>query len=369
VAGFANRARFICEVGRLKTALRIVAFAAVLVCVLYALAIEVVIPRISKSQIEHAIEEGCASCRIEVGSVSFEFFSPSRIRIRDVRLKQGYEGSSELLIRLDSVFVDIDLARSTRDRVFLSAIEIARPDVFLVDGDASSPKSNDEATHRGIEFSVEKTTLTDGSFTYRRDTKGTSATLHLAKIQGELSPFGSLPELKEQFVEAHLRAQIEGSGETEIDLRVPMQGGQDNVDLSLYLRDQDLAVTTAFFNPNAGVELKGTIVKARGRVRVRDQELTASAWVIYHGLELKLNAMYDRSRTKAFFLNLGADLAMKEEDLDLDKKDQTEDLHAKREPGERIVGFVLRGLKEAAIKVAMKAPVTNQRIGLTPANQ
>lgn len=340
----------------MKFGIRGFALLAVLVVIIYSLFIEVVLPSIAGSQINLAVQSACASCKFEIGSVSFGFFKPSEILIRNVRLKQGYLGSSELLIRIDSILIDVDLATSTSKQVSIAKIRVYEPDVLLVDGDANSPQSDVASAASDLTFVVASTELTDGQFTYTRVTKGTTATLHVAKIQGEFSPFGTSSDLQDRFVDVHLKAQIEKSGETELDLRIPMQSAADHVDVSVYLKDQDLAVTTPFFKPNAGVELQGKIVKARGRARVRDQVLTASAWVIYQGLSIKLNPMYDRTKLAAFFMNLGADLAMKEEDLDLDKADQTEFLKIRREPNERIVGFILRGLKEAAIKVARKVP-------------
>lgn len=330
----------------------------VLLAGLYAVAIEFVLPQIAKSEIVDAVESSCASCKFEIGSVAFGLLNPGQVRIRDVRVKEGYEGSSELLVKIESIYLDINLAASSRDHIAIREIQLREPDVLLVDGDAKSPEAKHGDDSTGPTFAIDSTKLSDGVFTYTRNTKGTSATLHLAKIQGEFTALGTSKDLKDKFVEAHLKTQIEKSGETEVDLRVPMTGAANNVDVSVYIRDQDLGVTTPFFNPNAGVELKGQIVKARGRVRVRSNDLVASAWIIYHGLELKLNPMYDRSKAEAFLLNIGADLVMKETDLDLDKKDQTEYLHAKREPNERIVGFILRGLKEVAIQVARKAPET-----------
>lgn len=339
----------------MKTGLRIFVGVLASLVLIYVVGIELVLPPIAKAKITEAVTDGCASCKFELGSASFGLFNPGHIRLRDIRVKQGYEGSTELLVKIESVFIDVDLAGSTRERISILNVELREPDVLLVDGDAASPKSKDaDEDSKGPTFAINHTKLTNGIFTYTRNTKGTTATLHLAKIEGDFSALGTIDELKDKFVDAHLAFQIEKSGATELDLRVPMKGGANHVDVSLYLRDQDLAVTTPFFNPNAGVELNGNVVKARARAQVRGDALVASTWIVYKGLELKLNPMYDRSGAEAFFTNLGIELVMKETDLDLDGKDQTEFLHTKREPNEKTVGFILRGLKEAAIKVARK---------------
>ena len=318
--------------------------------VLYVMAVKIIAPWISRAEIIDAVEGACATCEIELSAVSFALLSPLNATLHGLKMKVGYEGGSEAVFRIEAVSVAFSFAQSSRQKIYIERVVIDRPIITFADGEAVSRKTNRKHDRRP-DVAIEKVEISRGEFTYIRNTKGTSATLHLHDISGEIGPLDSSRDLP---AKAHLETRIENSGSVEIDIAAKLTG-PDEVDVSVYIRDQNLADTTPFFKPNAGVSLKGTMLKGKGRVRVRDQNMKASVWAVYHGLELELNSMYDRTKAEAFFMNLGADLVMDESDVDLAKADQTEALDVPREENEQIVGFVLRGLKEAAMKVAMTA--------------
>lgn len=334
---------------------RVLAAALVLIAGLYVSALTVVAPRIVRIEALEAIADACGQCNTEIGSVSFEFLNPGSVRFHDVKMKLGSFGGSEGLLRLKEVRVNLSLLKSRREHIVIDLIRFENPDILFVDGDAVSKKSESKE-EPGPTFEIARTEISNGVFTYTRNTKGTSATLHLADISGFVSRVGSSAELKNEVVEAHLKTQIEKSGEVQLDVAALLRPGPDHVDVVVNIKDQKLDVLTPFFNPNAGVELKGEMLKGRGRVKIRDQEMEANVWAVYRGLELKLNPMYDRTEAEAFFMNLGAELVMNEDDLDKPASQQARTVHSRRENGERIVGFILRGLKEAAIRVAQAAP-------------
>lgn len=97
----------------------------------YAATVLVVVPKTVKSEITRAVNGNCSSCKFEFASISFDFFDPGRATLRDLRLKQGQAGVSELLARIEKVSVDIDLAKilSARSfqRVELSHVRVHGP--------------------------------------------------------------------------------------------------------------------------------------------------------------------------------------------------------------------------------------------------
>lgn len=331
----------------------------VAISVLYFTVVMFLAPWIARAELRDAIDSACPTCEVEIGRLSFSFFPPSDIAVQDIKFKVGRPGGSEGIGRIEAINVKLSVARSTKENIVIESVNIVRPVITFVDGDAVTPKKDTKDESPGRTFAVENTFMVDGEFTYIRETKGTSATLRLHAINLTMDEFGTAfdnDSRREAVTRAVARLRIENSGEVRLEVESPLRPGPDHVDVAVEIRDQNLADLTPFFKPNAGVELSGQMVKARGRVKLRDQDMRATAWIIYHGLNIKLNSMYDRTGAEAFFMNLGADLVMKEEDLGLAKDLQTRSLAIKREKGERIVGFILRGLKEAAIKVAQAAP-------------
>ena len=323
----------------------------VLVGLVYFSAVKFIAPWISHAEIINAIEEACASCEIEIGHVSFALLSPLDVGVHGLKLKVGYAGGSEAIMRVDEIEVIGSFSKSSRAKIVIEKIRIIDPVISFGDGDAVTNKKRHKAEPGPIVV-VENIEIIKGEFTYIRGTKGTSATLHLHDINGSLGPIESTGD---EIAKAHLKNRIENSGSIEIDIAAKLKG-PDHVDVSVAMREQNLADTNAFFKPNAGVTLTGILEKGRGRVRVRDQQAQASVWAVYHGLSLELSPMYDRSALMAFLTNLGAELVMADDDTDLDKKDQMQIVDVPREKDERIIGYVLRSLKEAAIKVARDAP-------------
>lgn len=332
----------------MKYVLPIITIMAVL---LYVMTVKFIAPWIAHAEIIDSVEVSCASCELEVDKVAFELFSPLQATLSGVKVKVGYDGGSEAIFRIDKIEFDLSYSKSSRRKIVVDFVRIVQPVVTFADGDAVSKKSNRKG-EPGPDVIVEKVEIQNGEFTYIRETKGTSAVLHLHEINGELGPLDSS---REEPAKAHLKTRLEKSGSVEIDILARLKG-PTRVDVSVYIRDQNLADTNPFFKPNAGVTLTGIMEKASGRVRVRDQTAKASVWAVYHGLSLELSPMHDRSPIVAFFTNLGAELAMTDDTTDLDKKNQTQVVEVHREKGERIIGYVLRSLKEAAIKVAREAP-------------
>jgi hypothetical protein len=321
---------------------------------LYVAVIKIVAPFITHAEIIDAIESACASCEIEVDRVTFGLFSPLDISILDLKLKVGYEGGSEALVRIPSTRLDISGSRSSRGHFVIEKVLITDPVITFVDGDAVSRKSKRRKEPSETTVEIEKTLIERGEFIYVRNTHGTSATLNMRKIEATIGPLKITGRSKEQEAVARVGLQIENSGHVELEVKAKLGGPIDHVDVGVAIRDQKLSDLNKFFEPNAGVSLQGTMAKARGWVQVRGDKSKAAVWVVYHGLKLELKPMYDRSEVTAFFMNFGADLVMEEEDLGQPKSDQTKVLDVPRGKGERIIGYILRGLKEAAIKVARK---------------
>ena len=117
--------------------------------------------------------------------------------------------------------------------------------------------------------------------------------------------------------------------------------------------DQNLGALTDFFKPNAGVELTGTLVKGHSVSKLKGAELTTSLYADYKDFKLKVDKMYDRNEVQTFFTNLGTSIAVREKNHSAPAEEKMKTVESKRKGGESIVSFMLEGLKQASLAVAL----------------
>ncbi len=147
--------------------------------------------------------------------------------------------------------------------------------------------------------------------------------------------------------------QLEGSGHIDLRFSTDLRAdAPDNLKAEVDIKNQDLETLTSFFRPNAGVSLTGKMLTGKGQVTVTGKKLDAKVTTTFKGFEITLEKMHDRSEASAFLINLGLEIDAKRENLDDPSDEKTRRVSLTREPKERLVGFALRGLKEAALKVA-----------------
>ncbi len=284
-----------------------------------------------------------------LGEVSASPLSPGRIVFQKIEYRSSKKGVPELEVAIEALEVDLDLLPLLRGEIRISSVRAEKPVVLFRDGDAK-PRASRSGGKRELGFDLRSAEINDGTFQYVRMTQGTVATLNVSNIQARGGPVGrSLGNV----VDLEARGRIEKSGEVFVKVRTPLFEDPVKVDVDVRVQEQNLADLTPFFKKNAGVELHGQMLKGHGNAQVEGQSLKAVVTAEYKDFDLKLHKMHDRSEAAAFFTNLGLAIAAREKNVGKDKEDRTRGVTLKRDPGEPVVGFILRGLKEAALRVSM----------------
>jgi hypothetical protein len=307
-------------------------------------------PSYIQKKIEAGILESCSTCSIQIGNTSISLFSPRLWMLHDIHFKEGNPETSSYDVHIDEIAAEVDLRRLWDHHLHFTRLNIANPNLTLIDGEKHSKRSNKEST---IKYKLENIRATNGIFTYVRNYKGTHAVLHMAKVEAKTAIFGNEDDLAGKPLDINSSLVMEQSGSIGVDIHTYMFAeGPLKADTIVRIKDQDLGKLTSFFRPNAGVILEGKMLSGLGIAKVRDATLDATVTTTFTGLKIVLEKEVERSSIEAFFENIGLTIDANKENLNKPREDRTRKVTLAREPEERVVSFTLRGLKEAALKVA-----------------
>lgn len=305
-------------------------------------------PALFKTQIENKISqslrEECQTCVFSMSEIGWAWRG---IALSGIEFQAGEKDGQSFSAKIPRLVIRPDLGKLLTGKVDIDVVKLIGPRFIFKDIEKIAPPSKDRPdSEEGMKAKLRRLVVTDGIFKYSRDVKGTHAELTIQKIQADAV-------IRDGVINALAKAQFGESGDFDLRMQMPAFKRPLEVDLDLSVRDQNLADLSAFFKPNAGVELKGILRKGHATTRLRGRTAQASVRAEYEKFDLKLHKMYDRDKWQAFFTTLGAKIAMRKENADAPPKEQRESLTTHREPGESLVSFILRGWKEAAIDLTM----------------
>jgi hypothetical protein len=313
-------------------------------------------PRLIEWQVKRAWDHDCPSCRLEIGRVFFWPFS-REVSFYNLRLVAGRPETLGVEATIQSLSAHVAANKLMRGHFYISEIRIESPNVVIRDGDTPTPAKTPESSASPpsdsgppTEFVIESMIVRNGSFRYERTIHGHTARLHVHRIAGGVGPVGSTPALRAQPISGEVSCVLEKSGESKLRVTYFPFAEKLKADVDLAVKGQNLG-DLAFFERNDGIALKGRLVEGKSHVSVRDRLLQGWVYAKYDGFGVEFDPQRDRSENQAFFMNLGAKLMMDPDNRDEARPDQTKAIEAERRPGEALVGFILRGMKEAALDV------------------
>lgn len=300
-----------------------------------------------RERLQNDVAQACATCELVIGDLGLSAWSPGSVVARDLRFRAGSPGGQEVKAQVRELVVRPYWRALLKGNVLIDELIVLAPDVTFLDGDKRAPG---KAGSGGLpNFAILATRIEDGRFTYVRDHKGTHAVLRIGNIDLRAGSI-SRSDVPTEFT---AKAQIEGSG--AIDLRVAIEWREPlRLETDVRVRDQGLPELSRFFKPNAGVDLQGTLVRGHARGHLNGRRLRTNVRAVYKDFALKVDATYDRSEVVAFFTNLGAAIALQDENLDDAPEDQARTVETERKDDESIVAFLLRGMKEASLKIVKR---------------
>ena len=201
-------------------------------------------------------------------------------------------------------------------------------------------------------FAVGKIAAEGASFRYHRRKAGAHGSIELDQIELEGGPIGTAPAYQDRPSSFRTKARLEGSGRVELDVNARFFQKDPGLKLRLELVGQDLGGMNRYFEPMDQIKLKGNLVRSEARLTSHGQGLEATVDVRYRGLDVEFLSGRERSGFSAFLGNLLKGLGLDDENIDEERSLARGQVSLARKAGESIVSFVLRGLKEAAMKVA-----------------
>ncbi len=300
-------------------------------------------------KIQEAIATECPTCHFQSENTEISLFSSPHLKFSKITFVTKKPQGTNVDVQIDQLEAQLEFTPLLSHEIIFDLIEVEKPTIVLIDNDTLSPPSEKTDSSSWF-FQVSKTNIKNGRFKYERDTHGTHANLKIHKINAELEAIDSTLNLKQPLL-ARLSGQIEKSG--NIDLNVSMKSLKKPlmIDVDLKAENQNLEDLTPFFEENAGVILNGTLIRGRSVAKMRHDSVSATVSAEYQDLTVALVKNYVRNEVSVFFSNLAANVVMAKKNQDKSLKDQTSEVTALPQAGESIVGFFLRGMKEAALKV------------------
>lgn len=320
--------------------------------ILILFATYLLLPTILLPKIEAYVNEGCKHCNLKIATMTILPAAVVQIELNDVRFK--YTPNDHVYATIDKIRLSIPFTTFYKTPYIIDDIEFINPNVLYTDGDKKTT-STIEKTKLPL-FILHRSSIKNGKFEYVRNTKGTSASFNIYIIDATLSKLGNTPELIKEATQLVANGRVENSGETHLNVTTFLWNENAFVTTVLKVKDQNLEDLNFFLKANAGVNLHGKMLQGTATLEVREQNLITNLMATYQGFKIDFDPMYDRNEFTTFFMNLGSSIITKSQNKAKgDPKDEYVQLT--REPNEPIVGFMLRGLKEAAIKLSIAQPI------------
>ena len=298
-----------------------------------------------EKQLHTEIQKNCDKCNFRSNGLGV---SLSGIKIEEIDFLAGAKDGQQVEFKAASVSVKLRWTSLLRGPLIVKAIVVKEPKVIYFDRDQDPAKSKSKTSNGEpkLPFRLGGLFLRQGHFTYVRELKGTVAELKIRDIDAEVHWEDPAR------VTAKAKGQIGTSGEVELSVSGLLGEPPLVMDTDIRVRNQNLSDLSQFFEPNAGVALKGVLTGGHAVTKLKGRNLKASVWVEFKDFDLKVSPRPDRSETVAFFTNLGAAIAMQTKNTGDPTEEKMNSVELERGE-ESIVGFILRGIKEAAIPITL----------------
>lgn len=292
----------------------------------------------AKTKLEKTVRENCDGCSFQMESAKLTWRG---LVLSDVRFGTGKKGAKKFDLHVVRAVIRPDIWPLFRQEINIQSVALFAPEVIYSEGDLPVPGGKGDES---LNVVLNKISIYNGKFVYIRDHKGTHAELTINDIAGKILVSGGR-------LDGRFTARMGESGEFDLLAQAALKKPLE-IDSELTVRNQNLADLTVFLKPNAGVELKGEIVKAHAVSKARGDKLNTQLTVAFRDFQVRLLEMYDRTEAEAAFTNIGAALVLKRENLNSSKEKQSSTAESTRKKGESIVHFLLTGLKKSALDAA-----------------
>lgn len=309
-------------------------------------------PFLLKHQLVLSIEEACRRCTLKISSATFnpltKFFSLGLIEFSYLE-----KSSMELKADIENIQGEFSYMDLIRGRLNIHALVLDKPKVVLTNMYFSDKQeTSSPAKKESFKFMLPEVKVKDGSFSYIHKTKTSVARLNTSQISGHMEGLGNTDEYLEKSATCRLNGRVEKSGAVVLSVRSKVFKRPLEVDVDLKVKDQKLADLNTFFFDFEGFKLKGQLLEGHGQSHLRDIKIKTEVFARFENFDAEFSKTAERGPGGTFIMNLAKAIMYDSQNLDKSKRKQAKVVELQQEPNEALVGFILRSLKDAALKVA-----------------
>ncbi len=295
----------------------------------------------------------CDSCTI--GSIRWSPANPLGLTFNDVHYYFGDPQVTAVDATAGYIQIRLSITSLFKRHVLIRNITFDQLQVRIIEGDLKGPATPDkpEVEDPWI-YTVQSIQVSNSSFTYSRIFPKHAADLNVYDIQAKVSTISTAVEFQQTSTHAVAQGRLEKTGDFELVLDIPIFEKMLNLGVQLEIHKLNLADLGTFFKRMSNIELKGSLLLGKSNIQIRGQELTGWSHVRYEKLGIKVMKATDRSAFEAFMANLIQKFVVHSSDLELVKDQQYRSIRLRRLKGEPIIPFILRGMKDPAMKVVAR---------------
>ncbi|HTL13183.1 MAG TPA: hypothetical protein VL588_11885, partial [Bdellovibrionota bacterium] len=234
----------------------------------------------------------------------------------------------------------------------ISEIQLTAPQVLATETSHGGGRPGTIDRTPGRPFAIQRTTLSQGEFTYARIQKGNRAEVHARAIEGVVDSIGSFPDLLHRTTEADVSGVIENSG--TFRLRVALPFFERRLDLWTNLEALDLRLNdfSPFSQLLEGIRLEGLVHYGSATFHIQERTLTGAVNILYNHLKIEMGETQLRSPLQATVMNVVNWLQVFPSDLTLPSAAQSRSVARDQDAHETTLQLLLHGLKDGFIAVA-----------------
>ncbi len=302
-----------------------------------------------KKEIQARLAEACASCRLEISSLNLSLWHQE---ISAVKI-WFYSGDPEITAgeaKVERIDLFFSLPALLHKKILLTKIILNSPDVLITEGDGKSQMHEHKHGSTAWGLSGLTTEIFRGKFTYNRTYPPRMASIHVKDIEGTVEAWDSRDPAKN--TEAAVTGILEHTGRFELTIKAPIFNETTQAEVDLKFKELNLVDINPFFEASEGILLAGSLYEGHANVKVMDRRLDAWVSARYLGLDIHFQKTAQRGILTAFFSNLIESLKVNTANIKQDAANQVRGVSLQRNSRESLVSFILRGMKDAALRVA-----------------
>lgn len=227
----------------------------------------------------------------------------------------------------------------------LRKVTLQAPEVRVSERDG--PPGSRPSEDRPPEFYLGEIAIGEGRFIYEKLERGKRGRIQVTDIEGEITDVAGGPGSASAWTKGKATGSLEGSGDFTLEIEARPWRVSADPRVRLEIRKFDLSQVNPYFLPIDGVRLSGSVDRGRAEVTVEESRLESSARLQYRGLDLDFRPGSEHGILDALVQDIGADLALADE-----RSSPSPVVKLRRKGRESLISFILRGMKEAALRVA-----------------